>query len=187
MHVELLFLEGEFDRTFRMQPASLEKLLQKLAPSLLKSTPHNGTFGVEFVKPETVMMALRWLAGGNYDDIRLVAGCSVMSLFRLLWQVMFAIIANMSDFRRMLGATSSLALLQKPEFPMCTKTVFCVDEHLLRDPDLRITRAYIEPMPLPNPVRGKGYLPSDQSTRPTAVTIIPGASLKRWMIVHTLQ
>ena len=29
-------------------------------------------------------MALRWLAGGNYDDIRLVAGCSVMSLFRLL-------------------------------------------------------------------------------------------------------
>jgi hypothetical protein len=84
VHVELLFLEGEFDRTFRMQPASLEKLLQKLAPSLLKSTPHNGPFGVEFVKPETVMMALRWLAGGNYDDIRLVAGCSVMSLFRLL-------------------------------------------------------------------------------------------------------
>jgi len=147
VHVELLFLEGEFDRTFRMQPASLEKLLQKLAPSLLKSTPHNGPFGVEFVKPETVMMALRWLAGGNYDDIRLVAGCSVMSLFRLLWQVMFAIIANMSDFRRMLGATSSLALLQKPEFPMCTKTVLCVDEHLLRDPDLRITRAYIEPCP----------------------------------------
>ena len=104
MHVELLLLEGEFDRTFRMQPASLEKLLQKLAPSLLKSTPHNGTFGVEFVKRETVMMALRWLAGGNYDDIRLVAGCSVMSLFRLLWQVMFAIFANMSDFRRMLVA-----------------------------------------------------------------------------------
>ena len=149
-----------------MQPASLEKLLQKLAPSLLKSTPHNGTFGVEFVKPETVMMALRWLAGGNYDDIRLVAGCSVMSLFRLLWQVMFAIIANMSDFRRMLGATSSLDLLQKPEFPMCTETVFCVDEHLLRDPDLKITRAYIQPRPLPNPVRGKGYLlqinPQDQ-------------------------
>ena len=104
MHVELLLLEGEFDRTFRMQPASLEKLLQKLAPSLLKSTPHNGPFGVEFVKPETVMMALRWLAGGNYDDIRLVAGCSVMSLFRLLWQVMFAIFATMSDFRRMLVA-----------------------------------------------------------------------------------
>ena len=81
MHVEFLLLEGEFDRTFRMQPASLEKLLQKLAPSLLKSTPHNGTFGVEFVKPETVMMALRWLAGGNYGDIRLLAGCSVMSLF----------------------------------------------------------------------------------------------------------
>ena len=57
-----------------MQPASLEKLLQKLAPSLLKSTPNNGTFGVEFVKPETVMIALCWLAGGNYDDIRLVAG-----------------------------------------------------------------------------------------------------------------
>ena len=146
MHVELLLLEGEFDRTFRMQPASLEKLLQKLAPSLLKSTPHNGTFGVEFVKP----------AGGNYDDIRLVAGCSVMSLFRLLWQVMFAIIANMSDFRRMLGATSSLALLQKPEFPMCTKTVFCVDEHLLRDPDLRITRAYIEPCPFQTLCAEKG-------------------------------
>ena len=103
VHIELLLLEGEFDRTFRMQPASLEKLHQKLASSLLKSTPHNGTFGVEFVKPETsVMMALRWLAGGNYDDICLVAGCSVMSLFRLLWQVMFAIFANMSDFRRML-------------------------------------------------------------------------------------
>ena len=139
-----------------MQLASLEKLLQKLAPSLLKSTPHNGTFGVEFVKPETVMIALRWLAGGNYDDIRLVAGCSVMSLFRLLWQVMFAIIANMSDFRRMLGATSSLALLQKPEFPMCTKTVFCVDEHLLRDPDLRITRAYIEPCPFQTLCAEKG-------------------------------
>ena len=85
--------------------------------------------------------------------------------------------------------TSSLALLQKPKFPMCTKTVFCVDEHLLCDPDLdfEITRAYIEPMPLPNPVRGKGYLPSDQSTKQTAVTIIPGASLKRWMIVHTWQ
>ena len=133
------------------------------------------------------MMALRWLASGNYGDSHLVAGCSVMSFIWHLWQVMFAIIANMSDFRRMLGATSSLALLQKPVFPMCTKTVFCVDEHLLRDPDLRITSAYIEPMPLPNPVRGKGYLPSDQSTRPTAVTIIPGASLKRWMIVHTLQ
>ena len=98
----LLLLEGEFGRTFRMQPASLEKLLQKLAPSLLKSTPHNGTFGVEFVKPETIMMALHWLAGGNYEDIRLVAGCSVMSLLRLLWQVMFAIIENTSDFRRML-------------------------------------------------------------------------------------
>jgi len=95
VHVELLFLEGEFDRTFRMQPASLEKLLQKLAPSLLKSTPHNGTFGVEFVKPETVMMALRWLAGGNYGDIRLVAGCSVMTFFRHLWQVMYAIIAEL--------------------------------------------------------------------------------------------
>ena len=125
MHVELLLLEGKFDRTFRTQPASLEKLLQKLAPSLLKSTPHNGTFGVEFVKPETVMMALRWLAGGNNDDIRLVAGCSVMSLFRLLWQVMFAIIANMSDFRRMLGATSSLALLQKPEFPVHQDSFLC--------------------------------------------------------------
>ena len=142
-----------------MQPASLEKLLQKLAPSLLKSTPHNGTFGVEFVKPETVMMALRWLAGGNYGDIRLVAGCSVMSLFRLLWQVMFAIIANMSDFRRMLGVTSSLALLQKPEFPMCTKTVFCVDEYLFRDPDLKITCAYIEPMPLPKPCARKRVSP----------------------------
>ena len=52
MHIELLLLEGEFDRTFRMQPASLKKLLQKLAPSLLKSTPHNGIFGVEFVKHE---------------------------------------------------------------------------------------------------------------------------------------
>ena len=153
MHVELLLLEGEFDRTFRMQPASLETFLQKLAPSLLKSTPHNGTFGVEFVKPETAMMVLRWLASGNYGDIRLVAGCSVMSLFRLLWQVMFAIIANMSDFRRMLGVT---ALLQKPEFPMCTKTVFCVDEHLLRDPDLRITRAYIEPCPFQTLCAEKG-------------------------------
>ena len=104
------------------------------------------------------MMALRWLAGGNYDDIRLVAGCSVMSLLRLLWQVMFAIIANMSDFRRMLGATRTLALLQKPEFPMCTKTVFCVamDEHLLRDPDLRITRAYIEPYPFQTLCAEKG-------------------------------
>ena len=84
-----------------MQPASLENLLQKLAPSLLKSTPHNGTFGVEFVKPETsVMMALRWLAGGNYGDIRLVAGCSVMTFFRHLWQVKYAIIANMSDLIR---------------------------------------------------------------------------------------
>ena len=64
---------------------------------------------------------------------------------------------------------------------------FCVNERLLRDPDFRITRADIEPMPLPNPVRGKGYLPSAQSTRPTDVTIIPGASLKRSMIVHTLQ
>ena len=70
---------------------------------------------------------------------------------------------------------------------------FCVGESLLRDPDFRITRADIEPMPLPNPVRGGqteeplGYLPSDQSARPTAVTVIPGVSLKRSMIVHTLQ
>ena len=136
----------------------------------------------------------------------------------------------------MLGATSSLALLQRPKFPIRTKTVsasiypnaaselkwrlltwlpndaslkkplecefmkhkvvifasmilhnFCVDERLLRDPDFRITRADIEPMPLPNPVRGKGYLPSDRSTRPTGLAIIPGASLKSLMIVHTLQ
>ena len=94
--------------------------------------------------------------GGNDGNIRLVAGCSVMSLFWLLWQVMFAIIADMSDFRCMLGATSSLALLQKPEFPMCTKTVFCVDEHLLRDPDLRITRACIEPCPFQTLCAEKG-------------------------------
>ena len=62
VHIELLLLEGEFDRTFRMRPSSLEKLLQKIAPSLSKPTSVHGTCGVEFLKPETsIMMSLRWL------------------------------------------------------------------------------------------------------------------------------
>ena len=70
---------------------------------------------------------------------------------------------------------------------------FCVNERLLRDPQFKITSADIEPVPLPNPVRGghteeeMGYLPSDQICRITPLRNIPGVSLKRSMIVHNLE
>ena len=357
VHIELLLLEGEFDRTFRMRPSSLEKLLQKIAPSLSKQTSVHGTFGVEFLKPETsVMMSLRWLAGGSYSDIRLVAGCSVATFYRHIWEVMHALIKNMSyllrwpatrfDFQQLVegfasksnreamkgcvfavdgwlcmikvpseaevgcvkeyysghykcyglnvqvacdvhsrviwvsvicpGGTNDWNAFKESSLPELIENLpdslfgvgdnayvgsdkllspftkaqlsnkyqdsfnfhlsqcririemtlaylvtkwrifkkplecdfvkhkvvifacmilhnFCVNERLLRDPQFKITSADIEPVPLPNPVRGghteeeMGYLPSDQICRITPLRNIPGVSLKRSMIVHNLE
>ena len=54
IHIELLLLEGKCDRTFRMRPASLEKILEKIAPSLSKPFSVYGMFGVEFLNSKLV-------------------------------------------------------------------------------------------------------------------------------------
>ena len=86
--------EGEFARRYRMpkhkfdylllQCSQVDKFFLPLTPEQERKTKNtNGSSGLE---PEhKLAITLRWLAGGNYLDIRLVHGCSLQTVHDCLW------------------------------------------------------------------------------------------------------
>jgi hypothetical protein len=83
-HVEKLQHEGMFSRTYRMTHSAFLKLLSLIGPKLSFDTGlSKQTRGAEVIQPEVVMaIALRWLAGGSYIDIRHAYFCSAASIYR---------------------------------------------------------------------------------------------------------
>jgi DDE superfamily endonuclease len=96
LHVEQLHEEGpqSFARLYRMNYSSFMKLLDILRPALLtneKMSRVRTPFGP--ITPQIALhCTLRWLAGGSYLDIRLSAGISVASFFRIIWTCIDAIL-----------------------------------------------------------------------------------------------
>jgi len=91
-HVAQLVAEsnGNFLRTYRMSLSTYIRLYELLMPSL--QGPETNA-GVSTVSPHVMLHCfLRWLAGGSYLDIRLTAGVSVATFFRLVHKVMRAIL-----------------------------------------------------------------------------------------------
>jgi len=82
-HLEKLQHEGMFSRTYRMSYEAFLKLLLFIRPSLQCRNGNSDQGGAELIRPEIVMaIALRWLAGGSYIDIRHAYFCSVTSIYR---------------------------------------------------------------------------------------------------------
>ena len=83
-HVEKLQHEGMFSRTYRMTHEAFLKLLSLIGPILSLDTGlSKSTRGAEVIQPEVVMaIALRWLAGGSYIDIRHAYNCSAAYIYR---------------------------------------------------------------------------------------------------------
>ena len=82
-HLEKLQHEGMFARTDRMTYQAFLKLLLFICPKLQCQTGNSNQAGSELIKPELVMaIALHWLSGGSYIDIRHAYFCSVASIYR---------------------------------------------------------------------------------------------------------
>ena len=86
-HVEVLQHRGEFGRTYHMELATFEKLVEILRPAVtLDATKSsNSTQGESMpIYPELVVaVGLRWLGGGKYCDIRDWSGMSRTSFYRV--------------------------------------------------------------------------------------------------------
>ncbi len=83
-HVEKLQHKGMFSRTYQMTHAAFLKFLSLIGPKLAFDTGLlNQTRGAEVIQPDIVMaIALRWLAGCIYVDIRHAYFCSATSIYR---------------------------------------------------------------------------------------------------------
>ncbi|ETN18137.1 hypothetical protein PPTG_03832 [Phytophthora nicotianae INRA-310] len=92
VHKQILLLEGQFKRCYRMEASSFELLLSLIRPTLardeMKSTNRTGT---DQLQPENMLqMTLSWLAGGNYMTIRGLAGMSPSGIYGCMHAVMDA-------------------------------------------------------------------------------------------------
>eukprot|EP00918_Siedleckia_nematoides_P075319 GHVU01164833.1.p1 GENE.GHVU01164833.1~~GHVU01164833.1.p1 ORF type:complete len:255 (-),score=12.36 GHVU01164833.1:284-1048(-) len=96
-HLTALIQEsrGSFDRLYRMCVHDFMRLRDMLHPFLQRSDRMARVrCGVPAIDSTVVLHCLlRWLAGGNYLDIRIVAGISVASFYRLLHAGMEAVLA----------------------------------------------------------------------------------------------
>jgi hypothetical protein len=99
--VQSQLLEQTFELTFRMAPSSFENLLNLLYPDLAQDVrqAENASGGSTPITPVNMLqMTLRYLAGGKYLDIRVVAGVSVSSFYRIVNRTLRAI-ASCQDLR----------------------------------------------------------------------------------------
>ena len=88
-HVEKLLAEGPyaFSRMYRMEHASFVKLCGMIEPLLERNNRKaKARWGGQFVITTEIALhcLLRYLAGGSYLDIRLSAGISTPSFFRII-------------------------------------------------------------------------------------------------------
>ena len=94
-HLRKLRHEQAFSRTYRMSLPAFCKLLDLLRDDfdVMTATQHGGYHEADAVEPELIMaIAIRWLAGGSYVDIRHEYGCSVASVFRFRDMFMDAVL-----------------------------------------------------------------------------------------------
>jgi hypothetical protein len=83
-HVEKLIHEEDFDRTYRMSVEAFNTLVDLLRPMITPNLIKALNSCVEPIYPEiAVAVALRWLAGGSYLDLKNVYGISRSTVFRL--------------------------------------------------------------------------------------------------------
>ena len=87
-HVDLLVRENKFQRSYRMPKLAYAKLTDMLSPSL--SVDHDMSFVSSAgysrpIIPELFLHCyMRYIAGGSYLDVRLIAQISVASFYRCL-------------------------------------------------------------------------------------------------------
>jgi DDE superfamily endonuclease len=94
-HVDLLLQEGPnaFSRMYRMEYASFVKLHDYISESLVKSSSRiSNCSGIPIATEIQLHCCLRWLAGGSYLDVRLLAGISVASFYRCVQNCIHAIV-----------------------------------------------------------------------------------------------
>jgi hypothetical protein len=92
-HVRGLLTEGGFTRFYRMSYPSFQKLLNIIRPCLeIDEKKSIASTGQGPITPEIQLhIALRYIAGGSYDEIRLGTQMSVPSFYRIVWKVIDAI------------------------------------------------------------------------------------------------
>ena len=96
-HVEKLLAEGPcaFSRMYRMEHASFVKLCGMVEPIIERDNGKaNARWGGQFVITTEIALhcLLRYLAGGSYIEIRLSAGISIPSFFRIVHACIRAIL-----------------------------------------------------------------------------------------------
>ena len=85
MHWNLLMMEGQFEKYYRMSPSSYEKLVGMLAPTLSNRRifRKDGQLRWETIPVEVLVgMTIRYLADGSMHDVRVIAGVSMASFYR---------------------------------------------------------------------------------------------------------
>lgn len=94
-HVLQLIREGAFSSTFRMDVDSFRELITYIAPYWIERDATQSmrrTSGAEPLYIElSLYCALRYLAGGQYQDVRLVAGVARSTFYHLVWEAISAI------------------------------------------------------------------------------------------------
>ena len=139
VHKLLCESEGSFDRMYRMPYRSFMKLRDLLATDLQKDEEMSRRrTGKSSITPEiTLHCLLRWLAGGSYLDIRIVAGISPASFYRAIHNGMDAIM-NCETLSYHFPTTAKEIEDAAGEFRRCSShellrgCVACVEGFLLR-------------------------------------------------------
>jgi hypothetical protein len=94
-HVAKLRHSNEFTKTYRMTYDTFQKLLEILRSKITVDymLSRNSVPGTDPIYPELVMhLAIRWLAGGMFGDIRDASGVSTPSIYRLLYRFLDAVL-----------------------------------------------------------------------------------------------
>lgn len=95
-HVQMLLMEGQFKQYYRMSYRSFEKLLSYVGPDLvvdeLQSIRRTGARPIS--PAERLQLALCYMVGGNYNQIRCHQGISVSHFYQVLWLVLISIILS---------------------------------------------------------------------------------------------
>ena len=99
---EMLFLsDAEFRRIYRMSRASFNTLLQMIRPYLKKETTRLGEKVKPIIPELRLAITLRYLAGGNVNDLLRLYGVSLRSLYSCVWEAIDAIntvLGKVTDF-----------------------------------------------------------------------------------------
>ena len=93
-HFSTLIRERQFDRYYRMSRSSFEKLYNLFAPVYLRQRRRSESKNDKHVNElqNKLQLTISWLAGGHYQHVRCISKYSVGSFYRIIYEVMKAII-----------------------------------------------------------------------------------------------